>query len=87
MSDQKRQCNDRVMYKLINYFALPLIAVLVFIFLSWKPVDDWLIKNIPNYTYRFITKCLILFTTVYIANRLLVKWKFSMCTESIPRLF
>ena len=75
----KNSCNDRVIHKLINYFTLPLTAVIIFLILSWTPVDQWLTKNIPDYAHRMTAKCLIIFIVIYLVDRWLARSVRSIC--------
>ena len=79
----QKNCNDQIFRKLINYFAAPLIAILTFLFLIWGPIDSWFQKNISDFYYRITAKVLIMFTVVYITDRILVRWRLNnpVCSD------
>lgn len=62
------------MRKVITYFIVPLIGTLIFLVLSWPPVNEFMIKQIPDFTYRIITEGLIIFAGIYISNRLVLQY-------------
>ena len=70
-----KKCKRGFGRKLINYFAVALSATIVFVIFHVPIVDQWFQRHIPNRRYRLLCQALILFTIVYIVNRVTLRWK------------
>lgn len=60
--------------RFVSYFALPILATIVFIILIFSPFSDWLRQEEPSYGGRIFILILIFFVSMYIINRLTNKF-------------
>ena len=52
-----------------DYFLVPTIAVIVFVFVTTPPFNDWLTSTVPNHYYQLYVGALLIFVTVYLTTR------------------
>lgn len=57
-------------WSILKYYILPVLAVILFLILSWDPVDDFLCGYAQN-RYLLICKAAIIFIVLFIVSLLL----------------
>ena len=68
--------NKSITNKLLRYFAVASIAALTYILLETTSINKWFQIYISNRSTIIITKALIIFTTVYIVNQIVMRYCF-----------
>ena len=59
-------------YIYLRFYALPIIAVLLFVFLSIPIIDNIFTRNIKNMYLIIFCKAIIILTAMYIAERVII---------------
>lgn len=70
-----RKCSGSVLDRLLNFYLLAIVAVVLFIILSLKVVDDALTEIIPSHVQRLIFKAFIVFIVVFLIDRWITSWR------------
>jgi hypothetical protein len=71
----ERKCSDKFSDILINYYLLAIVAVILFIVLSLRSIDNFLTNLIPNRISRLLFKAIIFFLIIYLLDRWLACWR------------
>ncbi len=70
-----RVCSDSFVDKLLNYYLLAIIGVILFIILSLDWVDRCMCQFTTNKYQRLIFKAAIIFIVLYLLDRWLEIWR------------
>lgn len=70
-----RNCTDSFLDKLINYYLIAIVAVILFIILTIEPVNKIICELIPGKTQAFIFKAVIFFIVIYLVDRWVEHWR------------
>ena len=65
-------CTNALVPRTVYLFSLAIMATFVYIFFQLPPVEEWFVRYIPDYTYRFIGKALLFFVIIYFCDRFVV---------------
>lgn len=65
--------NKSTANKLLRYFAVASIAALIYLILELPSVNKWLEVYISNKSTIIIIKAMVIFTTVYIVNQIVLR--------------
>lgn len=68
-------CVDSGFVRVVDFLAVALLATLLFVLLSIKPVDDLFATILPNYSGRLVFKTLIFFLLILLLDRLITNWR------------
>lgn len=60
--------------RLISYFLLPFLSTLIFLLGLSPSFQNWIKKEIPDFSYRIFVLAIGFFTLIYILNRLIQKY-------------